>query len=171
MKSFRDSGGRRAEDDRRNRGTHLPSYKEQYTRPVGGFQGENSFRSRAKPPQTSTTCTLCRETLRTHYDLQAHLSSPTHLDMVVRYPMIPLQDILISEPNVESRNEIYSSEQNQDGGDILAVLGSPMTQVLNQILMVRNVICPCLFICPCSLQQLFLVANPLTADPLWSTVS
>jgi len=44
---------------------------------------------------TGTYCTLCRDTLYTDYDVQTHLASPRHLDMVVQYPMIPLADVLV----------------------------------------------------------------------------
>lgn len=128
----RESGGYLAEDGRRSRSGRQTRYVE--ARAVGGFRGENRSRSQTKAI-ASTTCTLCHETLRTNRDLQAHLASPVHLDMVVRYPTMSLQDILISEED----NTSFGLEQSRDGRDVVSELGVNMSQALGHMLMVRNI--------------------------------
>lgn len=85
-----------------------------------------------------TMCTLCQETLFTNYDVQAHLASPRHLDMVVQYPMIPLQDILVPANQSESP-EMFNTEKKDDGKAILEELESSLgTEAVSNILMVSS---------------------------------
>ena len=133
---MRDTGDHRDEDVRRSRSVNHPRYVErgQYNYSVGGVQDENPSRSRRKVMAT-TTCTLCQEVLHSQRDLQAHLASPIHLDMVVRYPMLSLQDILISELGDTS----FTLEPSQDGREIFAKLGSSMLQSIGDMHVVSKI--------------------------------
>ena len=70
----------------------------------------SSTRSSASVPHadpTGTFCTLCHDTLYNDYEVQTHLASPQHLDMVVQYPMIPLADVLVPAGSTGER-EAYA---------------------------------------------------------------
>ena len=133
--------------DKDGRGTsnYRTGYGDRVSRSYGSFQNEtnpsyqqsrNSSSVQQSIPQSvpaGTVCTLCQETLFTNYDVQAHLASPRHLDMVVRYPMIPLQDVLIPASSVDG-SEMF---QSQDGKEILEELESSLgSEAVSNILMV-----------------------------------
>ena len=135
-----DSGSRSVEASRSVR--RQTSYREsgKYTHPTDSSYEENRFISQSG--RTDIVCTLCREILQTQSDIQAHLASPMHLDMVVRYPTLPLQDILIPEHHDSSFNleqnqdHSFTLEQNQDHRGIFTEFGSSMTQAVDHLIAV-----------------------------------
>lgn len=125
-------------------------YQAYEDRSYGGHRGGNNsgfgyYQSRGSSAQSSdrdtqamadgTFCTLCQVTMYTNYEVQDHLASSQHLDMVVQYPMIPLTDVLVPASNVNT-NEVI--EEKVEGKDILEDLEYNLgTEAVNNIIMVR----------------------------------
>lgn len=60
--------------------------------------------SRRGYPEEVQVCTLCSTRLPTYQQVQAHLMSGGHLDMVVRNPAVSLQDVIVPEWTVHRRS-------------------------------------------------------------------
>lgn len=53
-------------------------------------------------PVESQICTLCSVRLQSYWQVQSHLMSRQHLDMVVRNPELSVQDFIVPEQSVAS---------------------------------------------------------------------